>query len=194
MILSLEGARCSGKSYAVAHLRDLFPNAVFLPTPRELEEIKQNSPPIGNTFSGIRKNEKWFLSVTEKKFSNVKKDTRYVFERDYTSNLAFSYAYSKWSGINTYDTMVKDVEKGLDVGLLKQPELRIVLDMTSEEFFKRNKVRNKTIEDIWSDPDFLSPLLDHYRTFARIEEPQNSVLLHQDYEQHELTSLVNPFC
>ncbi len=182
MIISLEGSRAAGKTHFKKFILSQ-KKYVFFPTDVELKKIYEESPDLGTNFTELRKNERWFLDVAIEKMANAKKLNELVFvERDYLSVMAFSYAYSSFSGIDTYSYLSKEIFDLNKNNELIKPDYRIVFDNNYEVFLNRaNEVQSKR-EPIWFDRKFAVPLFDFFRNFREDEKVVSSMLAEINYD------------
>ena len=192
MIISIEGSRGSGKSTAARYLEEcLGSKFTILPSAQRLEWIKRNTPPVTKDFESIRFSERWFLEITKEKFDEAKDPNRvYVFERDYLSLLAYSFAYSAYSGIWTFDCLLGECQELLMSGCFRRPEIRLILDNNPHLFLDRENKRGKGIEDIWFEKRFADSLFEFYRRFALDYEPKSSHLIGPNFKKKELVEVI----
>lgn len=168
-IISLEGAPCSGKSTLRANLEASFNDQgsyLFLPTIEEQKRFKSIAPKYPHSYEEARRNEDWFLEREGMKFQRARgyhaDFGNAIVERDYLSTLAFSHAFSQYSGINSFPDLLKKYETSSPV----QPDLRILLVITPKEILNRNELREKKLDNVFFNLGFLTLLSQYFNNYS----------------------------
>jgi len=191
VFIVLEGAPCAGKTTLRKRLEKLklSDRLFFLPTDKQVGEYVKEMPGYPRTYDQAKANEKWFLDQEVKKFTLVHKLAKaghhIISERDYVSCLAFSNAYSKYSGINILDYTLSLYKQYLENGSLFRPDIRLILDVAPASMLIRNAQRKKKLSDFWLDNGFPSYLTDYFRYFAQNCENETSVLIRTEDNKEE---------
>jgi len=186
-IISLEGAPCAGKTTLRNHLEYYFKqnsylNISYFPNEEDKQRYAIEMPKsYPKDFADARKNETWYFNHEMKKMQKLKENSAgsecIIIERDYLSTLAFSYAYSLFSGIQSYQEFYNKFRILRIRKDLVQPNLRILLNIKANDSSTRQRIRSKKTNSLFTNTDFLSNLTEYYPYFYMKDEPQNTVII-----------------
>jgi thymidylate kinase len=170
-IISIEGGKASGKSYLIEHLKKIYPEAIILPTKEEYKFDRENCPKPQDQSNG-----NFFLfRLLSKHFQADDKNKLYIFDRDYVSFLAFSYAHHIFSkNKKIHAERIKKINTLKKLDIIIEPDVRFICDCNYKLFLQRDKHRNKNTEKFWYKKKFANLVYTYYRKFAK--KPNNCLL------------------
>jgi len=154
--LAIEGLPAAGKSTIAELLERKGHNVV--PELGKMISI-DNMPGDGETLEEILKIDDWFISQEARRFTEAEDG---ILDRCFFSHLAYSYAYSCFSGIDAFKSTLKKYEEAIGERRLKLPDGVAFIKIEPETSIRRQVEVGRRLPNFWREKTFLINLSRAY--------------------------------
>lgn len=171
----IEGLPCAGKSTLIKRLETDNEHIVH-----ELGRVipANEFPGNGSSCQEIKQIDSWFI---DKEAQRIHDNQDGYFDRSYLTHLAYAYAYSRLTGLNSFEQTIGDYQNATTEEKIVPPDEIIYIKESPEESIKRQLRRiqlgHRALDKFWRDEYFLKDTVLAYEAIMECTENVSITIL-----------------